>query len=159
LAVLAEVVERMARQIQAEALALRLEPLPLRPLALRRDLVLELVALLAAPEQRRLTRGDRVRGALGELQHVWDRGHQRRTVDSERVERARARERLEHAPIDFLQIDAPTQIEQALDLPAGGALRHDRVDRARTHALERAEPVADSLRASHREREPRTVHV
>src|SRR5690606_22970031 len=145
LAMLREVVERMAGQIEPEAFALRLKTLPFRPLAHDWKLVLERLARIVA-EQGRLSARERMRGMLREAQRVRNRLHQGRAVRTETVERAAARERLEHAPVQLLAVDPAAKIEQILVLAVRLPLRDDRLRGAAADALDRAEPVADPPR-------------
>src|SRR5690606_12875555 len=153
LAVTRELVERVAGQEKAQALALGVQNLALRPLAQRRDDVLERGIGLVRAEQPALPDRVHLRGALGELERARNRGHQRRAVHAEAVERARPRERLEHPAPDLLLIDPAAEVEQARVRPVRVALRDDRLDRAPADALDRAEPVADPARACRSELE------
>src|SRR5690606_21693770 len=141
-----------------QALALGLQALALRPFPHDGKLVLERFARVVA-EERRLAAGERVRGVLGETQRVRDRLHQRRAIRTETVQRAAAREGLEHAPVQLLPVDAPAKIEQILELAARSTFRDDGLCGARADALHRAETVADALRAERRERRVRAIHA
>ena len=51
-------------------------------------------------------------GLLGHLERTPDRGHQPRAIGLERIERAGAHQRLDHASVDDTLVDAPTEVEQ-----------------------------------------------
>src|SRR5690606_10732630 len=133
--------------------------LALGPLADRRHDLLEIGIRLVRAEQPALPGRVRVLSAFRELDRARDRVDQRRAVHAKPVERARTRERFEHAAADLLLIDAPAEIEEALVPAVRLALAHDRLDRALADALDRAEPVADAARARGRELERGRVDV
>src|SRR6202007_1530455 len=70
-------------------------------------------------------------------------------------------------PFPFLEVEPPTQIREAPERAARGALGDQRLHRTLTHAAYRAEPVADAALAAGREfvargvavrRQPREAH-
>ena len=63
----------------------------------------------------------------------------------DRIERAGAHQRFDHAAVDDALVDAPAEIEQVLERPVGLACTHDRCDRGLAGALDRAQAIADGL--------------
>ena len=79
------------------------------------------------------------------------RCHERRAVRPECIEAAAADQRLQHAPVELLQVDPPAQILEARERAARLALRDQRLHRAPPHALHRAQAIADGRHRPHRE--------
>src|SRR6185295_3211428 len=81
--------------------------------------------------------------ALSPLERGGNGGEQPRTIGTERVERARLDEALEHAAVERAALEPAREVEQVGERPALRARARERGDGRLTRVLDRAEPEAD----------------
>src|SRR5204863_3644763 len=134
--------EEVARDREAERRLLLQELLPQIPAGHVDVGVAAAARRLGLAKEARLRR--RAFGLLGCLERAADGGQQLRALRVERVERARAHQRLDDAPVDHALVDAPAEVEQ-IDEGRLAARLDDRLDRALARAAHGAQAVADAL--------------
>ena len=135
------IVERMARQEEADGVVLAPQPLGRSPGLDRRDA--EGLLHHAAAEQLRLAAGSRLARAVRQGQHAVDRRHGAGAVRLQRIERAGRDQRLDGAAVDQLGVDPAGEIGKVRERAAGAARGHDGFDRRAADALDRAQRIAD----------------
>src|SRR5256885_5656329 len=66
-----------------------------------------------------------------------------RSVGAQAVEAPGAQQRLQHAPVDLLQVEPPAKVLEARVHPARAALRDQRLGRSLTHAARSEEHTSE----------------